>query len=185
VVSPNQTTTSSTATIRSRPGTRIPPDSPTTTSTGLPCPTPWPPCAPPTPSIEKWYTPPKPRSLPLPLQEFDSNIRTAAAATVNSFTRPSSKPSTNKQSAADPVTHYLIGAHDMATIYMSPDPYHNSFTEMLNLLKFDPIKHRTAGLCFIEKDSRVLLATMSPNTPGKRTYVSRGSSLSTTSQSNP
>ena len=56
----------------------------------------------------------------------------------------------------------------MATIYMSPDPYHNSFTEVLNLCKFDPIKHRTAGLCFIEKDSRVLLATMSSNTPGSR-----------------
>ena len=144
------------------------PDPPTTTSTGLQCPAPWPPCAIPTPGIDKWYTPPKPRSLPLPLQEFDSNIRTAAAATVNSFPRPSPKPLTNKQTAADLVTHYLIGAHDMATIYMSPDPYHNSFTEVLNLRKFDPIKHRTAGLCFIEKDSRVLLATMSPNTPGSR-----------------
>ena len=56
----------------------------------------------------------------------------------------------------------------MATIYMSPDPYHNSFAEVLNLRKFDPIKHKTAGLCFIEKDRQVLLATMSPNTPGSR-----------------
>ena len=50
----------------------------------------------------------------------------------------------------------------MATIYMSPDPYHNSFTEVLNLRKFDPTKHRTAGLCFIEKDSRVLLLEEKP-----------------------
>jgi hypothetical protein len=121
---------------------------------------------PPTPGIEKWYTPPKPRSLPLPLQEFDSNICTAAAAKVNSPTRPSPAPSTNKQTAADLVTQYLIGARDMATIYMSPDPYYNSFTEVLNLRKFDPMKHRTAGISFIEKDGRVLLATMSPNTPG-------------------
>jgi hypothetical protein len=48
------------------------------------------------------------------------------------------KTPTNKQLAAELVTQYLISGEDMATIYMSPDPYHQAFEEELNLRKFDP-----------------------------------------------
>ena len=56
----------------------------------------------------------------------------------------------------------------MASIYMSPDPYYNAFEEELNLKKFCPSQHKTAGLCFFEKDDHIILATMSPHTPGSR-----------------
>jgi hypothetical protein len=56
----------------------------------------------------------------------------------------------------------------MATIYMSPNPYHQDLEEELNLRKFDLSRHKTAGLSFVEHNNRLLLATMSPHTPGDR-----------------
>jgi hypothetical protein len=55
---------------------------------------------------------------------------------------------------------------DMAMIYISPDPYGGAFEEELNLCKFNISTHRTAGLCFFEKNGRILLASMAPSTPG-------------------
>ncbi len=51
-------------------------------------------------------------------------------------------------------------------VYISPDPFYGAFKEELDLWKFDFAKHRTAGLRFIEKDQRLLLALMDPSTPG-------------------
>ena len=56
----------------------------------------------------------------------------------------------------------------MAMVYVSPDPYSTAFEEELDLRKFDFSHHRTAGLCFFEKDGRILLASMAPSTPGAR-----------------
>jgi hypothetical protein len=56
----------------------------------------------------------------------------------------------------------------MASIYMSPDPYHQAFDKELNLRKFDLLRHKTAGLSFVEHNNRLLLATMSPHNPGDR-----------------
>jgi hypothetical protein len=75
---------------------------------------------------------------------------------------------TNKQLAAELVTQYLINEEDMATIYMSPDPYHQAFKEELDLRKFDLSRHKTAGLSFIAHNNRLILATMSPHRPGDR-----------------
>jgi hypothetical protein len=44
------------------------------------------------------------------------------------------------------VTNYLIGHHDMEQIYLSPDPYKQTFEETLDLCKWDLVKHRTGGL---------------------------------------
>ena len=49
---------------------------------------------------------------------------------------------------------------------MSPDPYHHAFKEELDLCKLDIGKHKTAGLSFFESNGRLLLAAMSPHTPG-------------------
>jgi hypothetical protein len=54
----------------------------------------------------------------------------------------------------------------MAMIYVSQDPYGNAFEEELDLCKFDITTHRSAGLCFFEKNGRLLLASMAPSTPG-------------------
>ena len=59
---------------------------------------------------------------------------------------------TKKDLAAELVTQYFIGKHDTATIYMSPDPYHQAFEEDLDLRKFDMARHRTAGFSFLETD---------------------------------
>jgi hypothetical protein len=72
------------------------------------------------------------------------------------------------QIAADVVTEYLIGLDDMAMVYISPDPFGSAFEEELDLRKVDLSAHRTAGLCFFEKDGRLYLASMAPSTPGAR-----------------
>jgi hypothetical protein len=94
----------------------------------------------------------------------------AARTTITTpqFPNNNIKAPTNKQIAAKLVTQYLISSKDMATIYMSPDPYHQAFEEELNLRKFDLSRHKTAGLSFVEHNNRLILATMSPHTPGDR-----------------
>jgi hypothetical protein len=64
------------------------------------------------------------------------------------------------------VAEYLIGVDDMAMVYISPDPFRSAFEEELDLRKFDLSHHRTAGLCFFEKDGWLFLASMAPSTPG-------------------
>jgi hypothetical protein len=66
------------------------------------------------------------------------------------------------------VTNYLIGPHDMGTIYLSPDPYGRAFKETLALHKWDLDKHPTGGLHFITKNGRLILASMDASTPGAR-----------------
>ena len=54
----------------------------------------------------------------------------------------------------------------MAIIYLSNDLYGHTFKEKLDLQKWDPIKHRTTGLCFITKNGRLILASRDKSTPG-------------------
>jgi hypothetical protein len=56
----------------------------------------------------------------------------------------------------------------MAMVYLSPDPFYGAFEEELDLQKFDLSRHPTAGLNFLEQDSRLYLASMEPGTPGAR-----------------
>ena len=95
------------------------PPHPTPIGTTKPITVPWPPSL---PAHHKLSTPP-PLSIlaPLPLRLTAApNVIAAAAARVR-FT-PDARTLTS-----DVVTEYLIGPHDMATIYMSPDPYGTSF----------------------------------------------------------
>ncbi len=87
---------------------------------------------------------------------------TARAAHVKSLDK------SKKAIAAEVVSDCLIGPGDMAMVYISPDPFYGAFEEELDLRKFDFAKHCTAGLCFVEKDQRLLLASMDPSTPGAR-----------------
>jgi hypothetical protein len=103
--------------------------------------------------------------LPLCVTETPShNIIAARAAQVQSNNNTKSK----KQIAADVVSEYLIGVDNMAMVYVSPDPFSSAFEEELDLHKFDISHHRTAGLCFFEKEGRLFLASMAPSTPGAR-----------------
>ena len=53
-------------------------------------------------------------------------------------------------------------------VYISPDPFYGAFEEELDLRKFDFAVHCTAGLRFIERDQRLILASIDPSTPGAR-----------------
>jgi hypothetical protein len=44
---------------------------------------------------------------------------------------------------------YKIGCDTMEMIYMSNDPYHDSFDELLDIRRYDLSRHATAGLSFL------------------------------------
>jgi hypothetical protein len=86
------------------------------------------------------------------------NIIAAAAAQIQST--PDARTV-----ALDVVTEYLIRPHDMATIYMSPDLYGQAFEQEKDLRKWDLTTHHTAGMRLLEKNGRLLLASMDASTP--------------------
>jgi hypothetical protein len=63
---------------------------------------------------------------------------------------------------------YKIGHEAIEMIYMPPDPYHDSFDELLDICPYDLSQHATAGLLFLERDGKVMLAHMTPGTPGAK-----------------
>jgi hypothetical protein len=56
----------------------------------------------------------------------------------------------------------------MGIVYMSPDPFFDSFEEELDLRKWSFDKHRTAGLSLVFHNGRVYLGGMTPGTPGAK-----------------
>jgi hypothetical protein len=75
---------------------------------------------------------------------------------------------TKSGSASDIVTEFMLSKKDMATLYMSPNPYFEAFEEVINLKKFDLKKHCTAGSCLTHSDGRLYLGGMTPSTPGAK-----------------
>ncbi|KAL7536683.1 hypothetical protein ACHAWF_005531, partial [Thalassiosira exigua] len=61
-----------------------------------------------------------------------------------------------------------IGRDVTEQIYICPHAYDDAFEEEIGLRKFELSKHRTAGLSFVSQDWRLLLASMSPGTPGAK-----------------
>ena len=72
--------------------------------------------------------------------------------------------------ASELVEEFHIGAQDMATLYMSPDPYHEAFEQTVNLRKFDLSKHPTGGMILYARDGRIHLASISPGSPAARIH---------------
>jgi hypothetical protein len=56
------------------------------------------------------------------------------------------------RSASEILSEYLIGKRNMAMIYLSHNPYFDSFKELVDISRFDLKKHRTAGLCLAAMD---------------------------------
>ncbi len=100
--------------------------------------------------------------MPLPLC-LTAQPKQFTAATARVKAVPSSG-----STASDIVTEFLIGSHDMATIYMSPDPYGRTFEKEIDLWKWDLTKHCTAGMRFLEKGGRLVLASINASTPAAR-----------------
>ena len=87
--------------------------------------------------------PPLQLNFPTTTPQADSKRRPIAAAAAQVWSNPDAPPPT----ASDIVLEYNIGRNDMEVIYMSPDPYHEAFKEVIDLRRFDFNRHRTAGLC--------------------------------------
>ena len=109
--------------------------------------------------------------LPLPLGHMASSITPrfipARAAKASAPTHNTSHLA-RRPKTIDIMADFNISMNDMAMIYLSPDPFGLAFEEELDLRKVDLTAHRTAGLCFFEKDGRLYLASMAPSTPGAR-----------------
>ena len=95
--------------------------------------------------IKSCPAPPTCLISPLPLRETAApRHRTAAAARVS--TAPNLQRPAN---AATIANEYGIGPRDIASIYLSPDPYYESSEEEVDIRRFDLNKHRTAGLSLV------------------------------------
>jgi hypothetical protein len=111
--------------------------------------------------LPKFNVPCECRQLHLPLRVTDatttSHPLTASAAWIST-----------QQILSDLV--YLLGIclSDMATIYMSPDPYFNAFVEPINLRKVDFSHHWTADLKLFEWNGRLILGGVDLSTPALR-----------------
>jgi hypothetical protein len=120
---------------------------------------PWPPLALESDYAKKWMNPAWSRHLHLPLRLLTEDLprpSTARAART--------KPLSCRNLAAELVEKFKIGVQDMVMVYMSPDPYHESFKQTVDLRKFNLSKHPTGGLQLYVHDGRVHLALISPST---------------------
>ena len=92
-----------------------------------------------------WTYPPRSLYAPLPLRVTSIPDTARTPHTVNArAARLQSRPDTQKKTAAEVVSHYLINSEDMSMIYVSPDPYATVFEEEIDLRKFKIDHHPTA-----------------------------------------
>ncbi len=80
------------------------------------------------------------------------------------------KPLSRCNIAAELVENFNIGTHDMAMVYMSPDPYYEALEQMLDLHKFSFSHHPTAGLSLFECNGQVHLGTILLSTPAAKLH---------------
>ncbi len=153
MTSPTNTTPSSTTHAGSHTSPVSPPSPP------------WPPLVTKDDTNAWWAAPMGSWTLHLPLRSvLDDYPWTypARAARVN--------PNTSHNLAAELVEGFQICPNDMATIYMSPDPYHDAFEQTVDLCKFDLCKHPTGGLVLYPRDGRLHLTSILPGSPAARIH---------------
>jgi hypothetical protein len=137
----------------------------------------WPPLPTCNPPSGKFLVPLSCVLTPLSLREMFAAHRpmTAAAAQTHAndavFHDATTAARVCSTSPSNIVTEYLIGTHNMTTVYMSPDPYFKAFEEIINLHKFDLAKHRTTGLCLAHSVNRLFLGSMAPGNPAQRSLA--------------
>ena len=122
---------------------------------------PWPPSAPGKSLVPKeWQVPDLCTRLPLPLQHMPAVVPTRQSVGARAATAQAMPPPTRRARqprARDIMLDFNVTRSDMATIYMSPDPYFEAFEEQLNLQHVNLTKHATAGLELYESSGRVYL----------------------------
>ncbi len=119
---------------------------------------PWPPSCPVSTTC-KWEVPPRPQMLPLPLSE--TALPCPIAATVACVRVPN-------PIALEIATEYDITCINLATVYMSPDPFFGAFEEDIDLRKWSYNKHRTVGMALVKHNGRLYLGNMIPGSPGAK-----------------
>jgi hypothetical protein len=137
-------------------------------------PAPWPPLSLSMPLKDKWSPPPISCATPLPLRELSAPQPITAAAmmthTINTnlsnYSVPAVAARLKTLTPLEIVLEFMIGKHNMAMVYMSPDPYFETFEEIIDLQRFDLAMHWTAGLCLAAHNGRLFLGSMKPGTPG-------------------
>jgi hypothetical protein len=145
------------------------PEDSTTTS-----PVPWPSLPTCNPPSGKFLVPLPCILTPLPLRETLAAHQPLTAVAARTYTLDecfhdaAKAAQVHSASPSDIITEYLIGKQDMATLYMSPDPYFEAFKEVIDLRKFNLHKHCTAGLCLAHSNKRLLLGSIAPGTPGAK-----------------
>jgi hypothetical protein len=120
--------------------------------------------------IASWKVPPRCWHLPLPLQCMPLPCPIAARA-ARVLTAPSSPPACCHRAsivASAIANEFHIGQEAMDMIYMSPDPFHDSFDKLLDIRHLDLSHHPTAGLSLLEKNGRVFLEHIQPGSPGAK-----------------
>ena len=118
------------------------------------------------PPLQNIHKPAKP--LPMSLFALLPLRLTAQPNSFGATVYRVNAPPTAGTLASDIVTEFLIGPHDMAMIYMSPDPYGCTFEKEVDLRKWDITHHRTAGMRLLEKDGCLVLASIDASTPTAR-----------------
>jgi hypothetical protein len=136
---------------------------------------PWPPLAPGIDIATKhWCLPSVCKTLHLPLRispgvgdpiDFPQRPPTARAALLQSHT---GRRIPRKRRAIDISTDFGVSGSDLRTVYMSPDPYHASFEQPLDLRKFTLTNHPSAGLDLHESNNRVHLKRILPSSPAAK-----------------
>jgi hypothetical protein len=70
--------------------------------------------------------------------------------------------------ALEIANEFKVDQWSMDMICMSSDPCHDAFDEVIDLLRFDLENHSTAVLSFLKKNGCIILAHISPSTPGAK-----------------
>jgi hypothetical protein len=126
-------------------------------------PAPWPPLLTAKLSASKWCVPSSCCTTPLPLREMAIACPITAVA-ARMWSSPDAPPPTT----SNIIPEYNITCSDMALVYMSPNPYHNAFEEVVDIRRFDFNRHCTAGLCLAQVNGWLILGGMTPSTPAAK-----------------
>jgi hypothetical protein len=109
--------------------------------------------------------------LPLPLCHFDTcpkQNHPISARAARAQTTPGTPHQQRQPCPIVVMTMFNVGASNMATIYMSPDPYFEAFEQPIDFWKYNLGRHPTMGLSLYEASGQLYLATMSLSTPAAK-----------------
>ena len=137
----------------------------------------YPPSLPMVATKSKWEVPVQSLQLLIPLRctALPNPVTAATACTVLPPVQDIEEDDTlsircrpAKVIASEIAGTYNVDSSCMAMIYMSPSPYRDAFDEIMDIQRCDLTKFPTAGMSLLEQNGRLMLAHMSPSTPGAK-----------------